>query len=364
MLVTSYPCVNPDWGANVRPETPPVTPGICSTSNTSMTQEMISIETTVSETFVSRPEEPSDDYFSTNFEKDIGQFSIEHGKDHLDSSEGSMSPQMMTSRISNDTNHSKEQHNHLPNGNVNMRLPSPVQKLSPVQTRSSSPGKSLNDLGQDSVTGAAHRVTFNDKNEVASQDKDGTFTVTYSQLGEKIVPRQSPDVSEMKKPQTPGLRVQFGETSCLETVELPFKITDHLQPPRNVTFDEDSLLSYKSSKTMEERDNPFQPEGEVSQDADLIIQLWKGGKLTEPEDLNENLRSLALDSIASSETDESDHNQSSEDHLKTNGFSANHNNSPQTKLPVINASDMNYIVMMNNGAEKHKNKIKKHCNLM
>ena len=116
---------------------------------------------------------------------------------------------------------------------------------------------------------------------------------------------------------------------------------------------------------MEERDNPFQPEGEVSQDADLIIQLWKGGKLTEPEDLNENLRSLALDSIASSETDESDHNQSSEDHLKTNGFSANLNNSPnQTKLPVINASEMNYIVMMNNGAEKHKNKIKKHCNLM
>ena len=93
--------------------------------------------------------------------------------------------------------------------------------------------------------------------------------------------------------------------------------------------------------------------------------MWKGGKLTEPEDLNENLRSLALDSIASSEkSDESDHNQSSEDHLKTNGFSANLNNSPQTKLPLINASDMNYIVMMNNGAEKHKNKIKKHCNLM
>jgi len=363
MLVTSYPCVTPDWGGNVRPDSPvtPETHGLCSTSNTSVTQERISIETTVSETFVSRPQEPSDDYFSTNFEKDIGQFSRENGssKDQNDLSEGSMSPHLMTSRISHDTNHSKEQHNqknHLTNGNVNMRLPSPVQ------TRSCSPGTDQ-DMGQDLATGPAHRVTFNDKNEVASQDKDGTFTVTYSQLGEKINPKQSPDVSEMKKP--PGLRVQFGETSCLETVELPFKITDSLQPPRNVTFDEDSLLSYKSSKTMEERDNPFQPEGEVSQDADLIIQLWKGGKLTEPEDLNENLRSLALDSIASSETDESDHNQSSEDHLKTNGFSANLNNSPnQTKLPVINASEMNYIVMMNNGAEKHKNKIKKHCNLM
>ena len=54
------------------------------------------------------------------------------------------------------------------------------------------------------MKGPARRVTFNDKNEVASQDKDGTFTVTYSQLGEKIVPRQSPDVSEMKKPPTPG----------------------------------------------------------------------------------------------------------------------------------------------------------------
>ena len=57
---------------------------------------------------------------------------------------------------------------------------------------------------QSLIKGPAHRVTFNDKNEVASQDKDGTFTVTYSQLGEKIVPRQSPDVSEMKKPPTPG----------------------------------------------------------------------------------------------------------------------------------------------------------------
>ena len=40
------------------------------------------------------------------------------------------------------------------------RLPSPVQKLSPAQTRSSSPGKSLTDLGQDSVTGRYENEIF------------------------------------------------------------------------------------------------------------------------------------------------------------------------------------------------------------
>ena len=28
-------------------------------------------------------------------------------------------------------------------------------------------------------------------------------------------------------------------------------------------------------------ENPFQPEGEVSQDADYILRLWKGGNLTQ-----------------------------------------------------------------------------------
>ena len=56
----------------------------------------------------------------------------------------------------------------------------------------------------------SHRVTFNDKNEVASQDLDGSFTVTYSQLGERITARKSP-----------GLRVQFGEKSNLERTVLP-----------------------------------------------------------------------------------------------------------------------------------------------
>ena len=77
----------------------------------------------------------------------------------------------------------------------------------------------------------SHRVTFNDKNEVASQEEDGGFTVTYSQLGERISSK------------VPGLRVQLGHTSCLETVELPPRLAE--THARNVTFDEDSLLSYK-----------------------------------------------------------------------------------------------------------------------
>ena len=56
----------------------------------------------------------------------------------------------------------------------------------------------------------SQRVTFNDKNEVASQDLDGSFTVTYRQLGEKITARK-----------TGGLRVQFGERSNLERTNLP-----------------------------------------------------------------------------------------------------------------------------------------------
>ena len=91
-------------------------------------------------------------------------------------------------------------------------------------------------------TSACHRVTFNDKNEVASQDMDGTFKVTYSQMGERLTPSSSSlSQSQLSRKQA-GLKVQFGETSCVETVELPFKLMENV---RNVTFDEDSLLSYR-----------------------------------------------------------------------------------------------------------------------
>ena len=143
------------------------------------------------------------------------------------------------------------------------------------------------------------------------------------------------------------------------------------------------LKYFFSSKMVEEEwDNPFQPEGEVSQDAEKIIQLWRGGKLVEDEDLRENLNSLTpipdLDKDKSNETsneslqsdvrDAESTDESDEKKIPNgvNGHSsaANPKISTPTKIPVINTSDMNYIVMVNNGTEKHKNKIKKHCSLM
>ena len=77
----------------------------------------------------------------------------------------------------------------------------------------------------------SHRVTFNDKNEVACQDTDGSFTVTYSQLGEKI---------SQKKTEGLGLKVQYGERSSLDFPQLRLS-----EQPRNVTFNEESFQSYK-----------------------------------------------------------------------------------------------------------------------
>ena len=75
-----------------------------------------------------------------------------------------------------------------------------------------------------------HRVTFNEAREVACEDGDGTFTVTYSGLGERV---REPDKRGTSK--TPGLRVMFGQTSELETVELP---RAHFSPYREVYQDE------------------------------------------------------------------------------------------------------------------------------
>ena len=82
------------------------------------------------------------------------------------------------------------------------------------------------------------------------------------------------------------------------------------------------------------------------------------------------MKTLALDSLDSSTKDESDSGNKlsadeSENKAVTNGLNGSSNKvSSPAKIPVINSGDMNYIVMMNNGTQKHKNKIKKHCNLM
>ena len=75
-------------------------------------------------------------------------------------------------------------------------------------------------------------MTFNDKNEVASQDLDGRFTVTYSQLGERI--------SGRKAGAEAGLRVHYSQRSNLDFPQLRLS-----EQTRNVTFDEESFQSYK-----------------------------------------------------------------------------------------------------------------------
>ena len=97
---------------------------------------------------------------------------------------------------------------------------------------------SESDKCSSSASCPSHRVTFNDKNEVASQDLDGSFTVTYSQLGERITARKTGGLSQVQT--QPGLRVQFGEKSNLDFPQLRLN-----EQTRNVTFDEESLQSYK-----------------------------------------------------------------------------------------------------------------------
>ena len=79
------------------------------------------------------------------------------------------------------------------------------------------------------------------------------------------------------------------------------------------------------------------------------------------------MKTLALDSLDSSTKDgsvQSDSgNELSADESDNKMVTSNKVSSP-AKIPVINSGDMNYIVMMNNGTQKHKNKVKKHCNLM
>jgi hypothetical protein len=247
----------------------------------------------------------------------------------------------------------------------------------------------------DGERSSGHRVTFNDKNEVASQDKDGKFKVTYRQLGEKIK-----NHAEATEPKKAALKVQYGEKSRLEVVPITPKTLNF----NDSTFDTDSYQtkdSYDSSLEPEEWDNPFQPEGEVSQDADLILQLWKGGKLNE-----DSLKNLAAatspgSSVSSSpqHLNRKEQNGSEvsgvnnvinlEDKNIVNGVngvkgvnghnglnganvvnlvSSNKLGSPKknqtSQLPVTNNnSDLTYTVVLSE-KQKHKNKIKKHCNMM
>jgi len=88
--------------------------------------------------------------------------------------------------------------------------------------------------------------------------------------------------------------------------------------------------------------------------------------LAESEDLQQNLKTLTLETVKESDIEDDSDTESNENvddtskHVNgVNGFKL----SSPSKKPVINSSDVGYLVMIN-GPEKHKNKIKKHCNLM
>ena len=88
-----------------------------------------------------------------------------------------------------------------------------------------------------------------------------------------------------------------------------------------------------------------------------MLELWKGGKLA---------TGLGLDTAEHSaeELTDSTSEESEEADTGTSTVTSCPDTGTVTRRPVINTADMNYIVIMNSDKEKHKNKIKKHCNLM
>ena len=90
--------------------------------------------------------------------------------------------------------------------------------------------------------------------------------------------------------------------------------------------------------------------------------------MAESEDLEQNLKSLVLEAEKESDTEDTEDTEDEsneevdEKSKQANGVNGFKSLSP-SKKPVINSSDVGYLVMIN-GPEKHKNKIKKHCNLM
>ena len=85
-----------------------------------------------------------------------------------------------------------------------------------------------------------------------------------------------------------------------------------------------------------------------------MLEQWKGGKLA---------TGLCLDTAEHSAEELTD-STSEESEEADPGTAVTSSPDTGTRRPVINTADMNYIVIMNSDKEKHKNKIKKHCNLM
>ena len=86
-----------------------------------------------------------------------------------------------------------------------------------------------------------------------------------------------------------------------------------------------------------------------------MLELWKGGKLA---------TGLGLDTAEHSAEELTDSTSEESEEADTGTGTSCPDTGTVTRRPVINTADMNYIVIMNSDKEKHKNKIKKHCNLM
>ena len=132
----------------------------------------------------------------------------------------------------------------------------------------------------------------------------------------------------------------------------------------------------------QERDNPFQPEGEVCQDAELILQLWKGGRLGAPDSLAADLARAASQDTGPQHGNSHDLG----DHLTgqacENNLTVNHGEDDLTLKAGEGNLNIDYVeggggrqgrgqelvqttqLALLSDKQKHKNKLKKHCNMM
>ena len=123
----------------------------------------------------------------------------------------------------------------------------------------------------------------------------------------------------------------------------------------------------------QERDNPFQPEGEVCQDAELILQLWKGGRLGAPDSLAADLARAASqdnspqhgtshhlgDDLTVEEGEDDLAVKAGEDDLTVDCLEGGGGKQGQGQEVV----QTNQLALLSD-KQKHKNKLKKHCNMM
>ena len=106
-------------------------------------------------------------------------------------------------------------------------------------------------------------------------------------------------------------------------------------------------IFFYSSEGEEGWENPFQPEGEVSQDADIILQLWKGGNLN--QDLESAFNQVQAEKLRVPEPEVS----------IPAPEPAPEEPEEETKSPVVETR----LVLVEK--PKHKNLLKKkHCSLM